>query len=399
MFHPEMTELSQAALDEEARQFLRLCLRGRWEPAALEAAGALSSEADLNWESLGQVARVERVAPLLYTAVRNQHLVPPSVEEEWRRLYYATALGNTRRLHELQDVMHRLSEQGVAAILLKGAALAETVYRNAAVRPMDDLDLLVRRSDVLTALSVLASLGYRPGRVEASSDKLADWEMERALYKGEAKTWIDMHWSLVSNYYHQYTLPVDWFWQTALPARLLNVPCMVLAPEGQLLHLCAQLVYHDVQREEPRLLQLHDVAEVIVCYQKEIDWLEVLARAKAYDLVLPLQLVLARAVDEWRVPIPKDIREQLHLLRPSPTEARVFSWRTALRGPGVAENFWTVLVGMPGWQRRLAYAWRNLFPSPTYMRERYRIPHPILLPVYYPHRWLLGLRGVLCSNS
>lgn len=391
-----MIEQGQVPPDETVDSFLNLCLRGRRDPAALEAARKFIACVDLDWHFLRRVAQTEGVAPLLYDIVRGQKLVPPPVEEDWRRFYYTTALRNIRLLHELEDVVRHLAAEGVTVIALKGAALVETVYGNSAVRPMADVDLLVRGNGVPTVLSVLVSLGYRPADVETSPGTLADWETERLLRKnGRVPTLIDVHWSLFGNYYHEYTLSMDWFWQTALPARMLNTPCLVLGPEGQLLHLCAHPLYQHGQNDEPTLLWLHDVAEVIAHYQAETDWQQVLARAKAYDLVLPLQSVLTRVADKWHAPIPNDIQEQLRLLRPSPTEVRVFNWRTAGRRPGVAENLWTVLAGMPGWRCRFAYAWRNLFPSPAYMRERYRIPHRILVPFYYPYRWFLGLRSAL----
>ena len=45
------------------------------------------------------------------------------------------------------------------------------------------------------------------------------------------------------------------------------------------------------------------------------------------------------------------------------------------------------------WSERLGYAWTHLFPSAAYMRQRYDIPHPLLLPLYYPYRWFRGLRS------
>jgi hypothetical protein len=48
---------------------------------------------------------------------------------------------------------------------------------------------------------------------------------------------------------------------------------------------------------------------------------------------------------------------------------------------------------MPGWRQRVRFARTNLFPSAAYMRQRYQIKHPLLLPLYYPYRWLRGLRG------
>ena len=42
--------------------------------------------------------------------------------------------------------------------------------------------------------------------------------------------------------------------------------------------------------------------------------------------------------------------------------------------------------------RKRAYlAWISLLPSPAYMRHRYNIRHSLLLPLYYPYRWLVNL--------
>ena len=49
---------------------------------------------------------------------------------------------------------------------------------------------------------------------------------------------------------------------------------------------------------------------------------------------------------------------------------------------------------MPDWRQRLHFARANVFPSADYMRQRYGVRHPLLLPIYYPWRWLRGLLGL-----
>jgi len=56
-------------------------------------------------------------------------------------------------------------------------------------------------------------------------------------------------------------------------------------------------------------------------------------------------------------------------------------------------RFWSDLRAIPGWRQRLRFARTHLLPSAAYMRRRYGIAHPLLLPLYYPYRWLRGLRG------
>src|SRR4051812_7819301 len=59
------------------------------------------------------------------------------------------------RAHVLATVSRALTAEGLDALLVKGAALALTVYPDAAARPMGDVDLLVRRADHDRIVAVL----------------------------------------------------------------------------------------------------------------------------------------------------------------------------------------------------------------------------------------------------
>jgi hypothetical protein len=59
-----------------------------------------------------------------------------------------SALRNMRRCHELSKVLRILQNDGIPVIVLKGAALAEVVYGNIALRSMSDVDLLVKKGSI-----------------------------------------------------------------------------------------------------------------------------------------------------------------------------------------------------------------------------------------------------------
>ncbi len=372
-------------------KLLHLILRGRWVPEALEDARALAAQNGVDWDGLLQAARAGGVSPLVYEAVRGQGLLPAPVEESLRLDYYGVARTNLLRFHRLEAVLRCLADEGIDVILLKGAALAEAVYRNLALRPMCDFDLLVHEADVEGALRVLAALGYeqpygefRPGFIRAFRNQIM---MSKA---GDAETRpIEIHWRLLAPLHYQRAIPSDWLWQTAGPARLGAAPVRILSPEAQVLHLSGHLLQHGGY-EKANARQLYDLAEVIVLYREQLDWDELLARAQAYDLVLPLQKALSRAHELWSLPVPPEVWEHLQRLRPSRGEAQAYA-SLAGRDP-VAQQLWDGLASIPGWGPRLRYVWGNLFPSAEYMLDQYRIPSRLLLPLYYPYRWLRGLR-------
>ncbi|MBN2394279.1 MAG: nucleotidyltransferase family protein [Anaerolineae bacterium] len=372
-------------------KLLHLILRGRWDRETLEEARALAARDGVAWDDFLQAARAEGVSPIVYDAVRGQGLLPAQIEESLRLDYYGVAKINLLRFHRLEEVLRCLADEEINVILLKGAALAQAVYSNLALRPMGDFDLLVHEEDVDGALRVLAALGYeqpygefRPGFIRAFRNQIM---MSKA---GDAETRpIEIHWRLLAPLYYQRTIPTGWLWQTARAARLGTVPVRVLSPEAQVLHLCGHLLQHGgCGRANAR--QLYDLAEVIVLYREQIDWDQILARARAYDLVLPLQEALSRAHAMWSLPIPPGVWERLQHLRPSRGEERAYA--LLVDGDPVARQMWSGLASISGWGLRLRYVWGNLFPSADYMLDQYRIPSRLLLPLYYPYRWLRGLR-------
>lgn len=369
-------------------RFTLLCLQARFNPAALRAAQALAP--GLNWDAWADSAHAGGLAPLLYTIVHGRNVVPAAVEARLEDDYYRSARDNTLRFHELGESLAALAAAGIQTLLLKGAALAEPVYGNIAVRPMADFDVLVRPEDVEAALTALAQRGYEDVEGETQAGAAIAFESQVALSRpGPVETIIEIHWSLLDSPHHQHRLPMAWFWDTAAVVEVEGNQTRLLGPEALVLHLCAHLALH---HHGTGLLWLHDIAEVLHLHGDRLDWDLLLAKAGECDLVLPLQQVLPQVVEEWRIPVPYEIRERLRDLKPTPEEARIFNWLTATRRP-VAQRFYADLASMPGWRARLRYAAGNLFPSAAYMRRRYDIRHGVLLPLYYPYRWLVGLQS------
>jgi hypothetical protein len=64
---------------------------------------------------------------------------------------------------ELQTVLKtfKFRAAGIDVIVLKGAFLAELVYRNIGLRAIGDIDLLVKKEDLGKVKRVLIQLGYQ----------------------------------------------------------------------------------------------------------------------------------------------------------------------------------------------------------------------------------------------
>jgi hypothetical protein len=119
-------------------------------------------QTDLDWPLLLETAGRHGLIPLLYRHLGKPgtDAVPPSVVERLRNHFYLNARHNALLTEELNRLVSVFDEQGVAVIPFKGPALAEELYGDIGCREIYDLDVLVKREDVLRAMDLMASLGY-----------------------------------------------------------------------------------------------------------------------------------------------------------------------------------------------------------------------------------------------
>ncbi len=374
----------------DPRSFLQLCLQAKRNAAARMAVEGCVAGSVLPWNAIWELAESERVGPLVYHTLRDTPGVPPPTLQRLHNSYRRTSLHNIVLLRELERALQALADVGVGVIVLKGAALAQTTYGNPALRPLQDIDVLVRRESLAAALRALTACGYETPNPETRAGVVVAYENELLLCKpGPVNVPLEIHWSLFDSPYYQYALPMNWFWETSVPLPTANGGARMLGPEAQVLHLCGHLLLHHSGDD---LLWLHDIAELLANHQN-LHWDVVLERAAASGLVLPVQRVVERVASEWDAPVPAAVRERLQMLRPSARERRAFAQLTAPERTRI-RRLWTHLVNLPCWRQRVRFAAAYLFPSLAYMREIYGVRHAVLLPLYYPYRWLRGLRVV-----
>jgi hypothetical protein len=381
-----LNEAGETAVESEAQSlekaFIIGCLRGRWDPEALTAVRPLSDLPNFSWDKALATARRERVAQLLYTVLKESDWPPPPFMAQLRAIYFRTAKNNILTFRELAALLTRLNEAGIAVIVLKGAALAEAVYGNRAVRPMVDVDLLVRPEDVPVALQVVKGLDYK------IAPPLAYRAEVMAVKTTPISTLtVEIHWGLFVAPQYWYAFPAETLWRSALPLAIDNAPALMLAAEAQLLHLCGHLLLHH-PGETYRWLWLHDIAETIMANQAQLDWSLVRRYAVQLGLETPVWALLHSVVERWRLPAPPPLQRWGEACG-QPIGATLLEPAGDANWPRMMADIWAIR----GLRHKAAFIWRNLFPPFNYMREIYDIQRTFFVPFAYPYRWFLGLRG------
>jgi hypothetical protein len=355
----------------------------------------------LDWPLVQEKAAFHGVAPLVYYQLNHlsgnfdhsplsthDSRVPHGTLEFFRQAYYKNLARNLTLLQELKKILNALNNHGIRVMLLKGAALAETLYKNPALRPMSDLDLLVRKEDLAQAERELLDLGYCPLRIEFSGWWAERFGGERFYVKRAGfPIYVDIHWNIatpsvkVGNDRRQ--AEIDRVWDEARPTRVGGVDTCSMAVEDQILHTAVHLAAHHL---DFRLIWLKDICELTHQYQGRIDWERIVEKARYLRLGGPIYSCFQCARQWSEAPIPEEV---LSGLRPSDNglETKVHNLLICMdgEGRGFLEHFYHYL-SIPGIGDKGLFLFGAILPGVAYLRNRYQIPRSRMVYLYYLYR-------------
>lgn len=354
----------------------RLLRAGEAEPAGQER----------EWADWLKAAQSERVAPLVYETARHAQAacVPSDVMARLAAHHHRTLARNVLIQETLGDALARLAAAGIPALVLKGGALAELVYGNFGLRPMVDVDVLVKMRDAVPALAALKRAGYREaGQPELWPGFDLEFRAEAELLSaGAAPCMVEIHWRLIGPIFACRHVDEAAVWRRAVAAAIAGQPALVLGPEDWVLHQAAHAIY---KHRRADLLDLCDMDRLIRYWGDRLSWERVLEIGRAFHWLPALANVLDAAARVLATPVPASVIEQARAFRLPWVEQLLMQWWLA---PGRPEQQHVV----PDWltASSLGARWRMLraymMPSRSYMDRQYPQGAAWPWPRRYAHR-------------
>lgn len=230
-----------------------------------------SSEVE-DWQSLLQRAELEGMTPLL-----NKHLnESDSVYPAWvkRSLHLSTKHHHHMaelRAQVLHEMLALLRSNNIDTLLLKGSALACTLYPDSALRPMRDIDLLFRTEDAQRAHDLLRANGFTQAEAVIPPDHFhlppLYWQA------GKMSICIEIHRGLYPNcppYYPE--VDFDRLFQTGRRFTIGDREAVTFADE-EMLHFLYQHGFHAPLTYEPyKLINAADLIGFTEINYSILDW-------------------------------------------------------------------------------------------------------------------------------
>lgn len=340
------------------------------------------------WAAAAWVAYWQNALPWLVHRVRETGASVPGTV--YSRLVSVDANSRERTrlmLDACVEILGAFALEGIDAMPLKGAVLAAVYYPDPLIRPLADLDILIRRRDLNHAIRIIKRLGYRFYSRSAEDEVYLRGERQPDIWAPDNVHPVEIHYTLREEYAGVGYNMAEHIWRHSVKQPFWHdMEVRLPALPALLQHVCAHMT-SDWFIQRGRLIHLEDIRQ-LAANMDEVAW-GVLRAGIPDDAARFVYPALAFARSYSGVRIPAELLAQLEALCPQ----KLIDWIAVTELADASESNPGVRSGL-GFElaQRLALSkvdqahfWlRSLFPRRWNLSKRYpRLVQTPFWPVGY----------------
>ena len=271
-----------------------------------------------------------RTLPLLYRQL-SRILPEEPLLGKLKFAYHQSWYRNQKLLHRGAEVLKLLNDNQIDTIVLKGAALSIMYYEDLGIRPMADLDVMVRPEDARKALALLQQEGWI-----ADDSHHIEYNLRygRAMgFRDSSGSEFDLHWH---PFFELHSGGAKEFWDKAVPLQLLGVNTLALDPAAALLHV---MVHGLRWNPEPPIRWIPD-SLAILGSGKEIDWQRLLELTQKFRVILQVRTAVDYLRAHFDARFPQEFLTALETIPAGFVERYVFREHLKQGAESLPEEFY-----------------------------------------------------------
>lgn len=292
-------------------ELLACCARKDLDFRSRERITQILLQERIDWALVLRKAHWHGLLPLVFNHLTTTcpNAIPPPVQVELKKMCHGNARRNLSLAAELLKLLQVFSSNGIPVIPFKGPMVALSLYGSLALRQFIDLDLLIRKADILKARRVLMDRGLLPQFELTEKEELIyfDFRSEHSYASPDKKLVIDLHCSLTPRHFSR-TLDLDRYWNRLRPVRLGDTDILTFSHQDLVLLLCI----HGAKDMWERLVWVADIAQVLRV-GGPLDWHGIFKEAEAVGGSRMLRHGLLLANDLLGVVLPEEVAPALQI--------------------------------------------------------------------------------------
>ena len=257
----------------------------------------------IDWEKVIQVASKNKVLNLLYRNLIKLNL-EKNIPHYYKMLFDDSCscnyIRNEHKLLELEYIQKQAKDNGILMAVVKGGYLIDNIYRDRGIRKTNDIDILIRRSDIKLLHNMMLQNGYQYGEYNSTSNSvIPPSKVQNMLYK--TRMYNLLPYVKIDNSVPRKTVIFDFSFaldfsldttpvEEMLESAVLKNNALTLQPEHFFIHMCchhyreASNVAWILLGKDLNLIKFCDVREFVLQNMNESTILKAVEFAKKHHL-------------------------------------------------------------------------------------------------------------------
>lgn len=344
------------------------------------------------WMRLVEILNHNRIVPFLYSriGVLPEELRPPKrITDTMRECFLVSRVRNMKMDRQLERLLLAFKQEQIEVLVMKGPAIAWSVYPDPAMRPYDDIDLLVLPKQFVRARKTMEMLGYS---CEARAfEALRDVQSEEYFHFQDstiANLLVEIHWDLHRFYGAKRNAAVEDLFHNAITVNTSSFSMETFGPVDALLHMVAHTGFSHTRGI--RLSWICDIAQISSGLKVPEDWISLQTRSVEWGVRLLLERFLKMA-EAWNgIKIPDEFADFSSWPKPSQNELAIWPHVAQRRASAIGMLRLRVPRNL-GLLRRMRMFFRLVFPTPGHILIDFPCRHKWQIPWSYVRYWLKWL--------
>ncbi|UXX80818.1 nucleotidyltransferase family protein [Reichenbachiella carrageenanivorans] len=289
----------------------------------------------------------QRLLPLLHYNLNNQlpgDLILTAIKGYNRYVWSK----NQVIFFQVKKIIALLQTNEIEHFFVKGVPLAKHYYGSDGIRPMSDLDFVVKEKDLENLWKVLNKEGWYDKYTSQTVNYKKLLVNSRCLVNNKDNE-IDTHWRVFKDSFKE--SDEEEIWNNLEEFKVDDTITKTLNPTFQLLH---SIIHGMRWNELPSFRWICD--SLIIINKRDIQWENMLAFSAKRKYGLRLSAALTYLRDQFNADIPNFVFEELRKIKISKTEKKFFEKLTHEFTPGGFSN-----ILLRHYQFQLYHSKSNLF--------------------------------------
>jgi hypothetical protein len=378
---------NEVRIRDEESLLLRLC---RLEFSNEQLSRIMSLiPAITDWNYFRNLANEHGVAALVWNNLEKYQFhsgLPEDIVFFFRGALMRSLSRNTFNTESIGEVLRLLNKENIKTVVLKGLALENSVYGNTGLRQMSDVDILINREECINARKILISNGYTSLPVKSFFHKpiLAYYGKHLpSLIKNGIS--VEIHHELFGGRENVLTKIL---YDTSYEVDIKGEKAWFPEPQIFFLYLVKHLYLHEMNNES----QLRLYTDLIVLIEKFNDEIlnhNLLKYASEAGMSEMLAWHLEPLRDMWGVNLPVWLNDFIDRSSDQDFINKFFFFLRSPKDnpPGDKARFYRYVISdIPGLHRKILFVLGDIFPTLSFMKNRYKFKSTWRVLLYYPLR-------------